>query len=98
MTTSRAPAIGRGRELALPEEGAREGQHDQRDRRHAHREQEPVADPPPADRLVGNALQKHQRRKHDDALPLALNEMDQDRNGDGAKGEEERGGEEGHRL
>ena len=39
-----------------------------------------MADPPAADRLIGNPLHEHQRRELDDALPLALHQMHDDRN------------------
>ena len=62
-------------------------------RRRAHQQQEPVADPPPPHRLIRNPLDEHQRRKLDDALPLALNQVDQDRDRDRAEADEEERGE-----
>ena len=81
---------------AAREERPRERRDDQRDRRGAHQQQEPVPDPPPADRLIGDLLDEHQRRELDDALPLALNQMHENRHRDGAETEEEERGEEGH--
>ena len=52
--------------------------------------------PPPPHRLIGNPLHEHQRRELDDALPLALNQVHEDRDGDGAEAEQEEGSQEGH--
>ena len=48
-----------------------------------------VADPPAPDRLIRDLLHEHQRRELDHPLPLALNQVDQHWNGDGAEAEEE---------
>ena len=96
MTISRAPPVaGRGHR-ALLQERPRERRDDQRDRRRAQQQQQPVADAPPPHRLVRNPPHEHQRRELDDALPLALNQVDQHRNGDGAEAEQEEGGQERH--
>jgi hypothetical protein len=50
-----------------------------------------VADAPAADRLVGNLLNEHQRRKFDHPFALALNQVHEDRDGDGAEADEEKG-------
>ena len=63
----------------------------------AHQQQEPVPDPPPPHRLIGNLLHEHQRRKLDHPLPLALNQMHQHRNRDGRQTDEEERGEKRHR-
>ena len=77
MTISRAPPPTAAAIALLLEERPRERRDDQRDRRRAQQQQGPVADPPPAHGLIGNAPHEHQRRKLDDALPLALNQVDQ---------------------
>ena len=96
MTISRAPPPTADGRRALLEERPRERRDDQRDRRRAQQQQQPVADPPPPHRLIGNRLHEHQRRKLDDALPLALNQVHQHRNGDGAEADEEERGQERH--
>jgi hypothetical protein len=75
----------------LAEEGTGKRQHDERDGRGAHQEQPPVANSAPAHRLVGNAPDEHQRRKRDDRLPLALNQVDENRDGDRRQAREEQG-------
>ena len=88
-------AAGRGgRERALPEERPGECRDDHRHRRRAHQEQEPVADAAPADRLIRDAAQKHERRELDDRLPLALDQMDDHRDRQSGKADEKRGSEE----
>ena len=91
MTISRAPPLAAAADRALLQERTRERRDDQRDRRRAHQQQRPVADPPPPHRLVRDPAHEHQRRKLDDALLLALNQVDQDRNGDRAEAEQEKG-------
>ena len=91
MTTSRAPPRRPRRQRALLEEGAREREHDQRDRRRAQASSSQWRMRRRRTDWYGNALQEHQRRKLDDALPLALNQMHEYRNGDGAEGDEEEG-------
>ena len=50
----------------------------------------------PPHRPVRDALQEHQRRKLDDDLPLAVDQVDDHRNGDRREAGEERGREEIH--
>ena len=88
---ARAAADGRG-DRALAEERPRERGDDQRDRRGAHQQQRPVADAPPPHRLIRNPPHEHQRRKLDDALLLALNQVDQHRDGDRAEAEQKNRG------
>jgi hypothetical protein len=52
-----------------------------------------VADAPALHRLIRDLLHEHQRREFDHALPLALNEVHDDRHRDGAETEEEQRGE-----
>jgi len=85
----------RGRR-ALGEEGPRERRHDERDRGGAHEQQEPMPDTAAPHGLVRNLLHEHQRRKVDDALALALNQVHEDRHDDRAETEKEQGGEKGH--
>ena len=77
---------------ALRKEWACERRDDERNRRGAHQQQEPVTDPPPAHRLIRNLLDEHQRRKFDDPFPLALNQMHEDRDRNRAEADEEEGG------
>jgi hypothetical protein len=93
-----AIATGRGnRGSALRQKRPRERRDDQRDRGSAHQQQEPVPDPPPPHRLIGNLLDEHQRRKLDHPLPFALYQMHQYRNGDGRQTDEKQRGEKRHR-
>ena len=82
-----------GGQRPLLEERTGEGEHQQRDRGTTHREQQPMTDTPPPDRLVGNALQEHQRRKQHDTAALALDQVHEHRDRDGGKGREEEGTE-----
>ena len=68
---------------------SREGSNQQHHRAGPHEEQPPVVDPAPFDGLVRHALDEHERRKLDDVLPLALDEVHQDRHGDGREPQEE---------
>jgi hypothetical protein len=70
--------------------------HDQRQRRQAHRQQQPVADAPPLHRLIRNLAQEHQRGKRDDRLALLLREMDQDRHRECGEPEQEQRRQERH--
>ena len=78
MTTSRAPPAAAAR-LARAETDAR-SRDDQHQRRQPQQQQRPVANAPPLHRLIRNPPQEHQRRKLDDVLPLALSQVDQNRN------------------
>ena len=87
---ARAAADRSGRR-ALRQERPRERRHDQRHGRRAQQQQEPMTNPAAPDGLIGNPPYEHQRRKLDDALALALNQVDQHRNGDRAETHEEEG-------
>ena len=81
----------RSAEVLAAEERPRERQNDERERRETHHQEEPVADAPALNGLVGDAPQEHQRRKVDDVLALLLNQVQQHRNREARKrGEEER--------
>ena len=73
------------------QERPREGEDDERQRRRAHQQQEPVAEPAAPDRLIGNPLHEHQRREFDDALFLPLHQVHEHRDGESAQAEEEDG-------
>ena len=87
-----------GRGATVLEEGPRERGDEQRERDAAENEEQQVSDLLPADRLVGNPLQKHQRRKLDHDLPLPVDQMDDHRDGDGGEAREEGRSEEVHRT
>jgi hypothetical protein len=89
-------AADRGGDRALVEEGARKGGDDERDRGRAHQQQRPVPDAPAPHRLIRNAAHEHQRRKLDDALLLALNQVNQHRDGDRAEADQEKWRQECH--
>jgi hypothetical protein len=95
MLYDRASAAGccRGERVA-PQEGARERRHDERQRRQAQQQQRPVANPPAPHGLVGNPLQEHQRRKLDDVLPLALDQVNDHRHRQRREPEQEQRGQE----
>ena len=91
-------AARRHRAGIAPEERPREGEDDQDQGRGAQQQQRPVANAAAPHRLIGNAAHEHQRRELDHALALALNQMDQDRDGEGAERDEERGSQKCHRT
>ena len=78
------------------EERPRERGDEQRERRAAQHEQQQMAQLLPAHRSIRNALQEHQRRKLDDDAALAVDQVDDHRNGDRGEAGEERGSEEIH--
>ena len=82
-------AEGRRSGDALPQERPRERGDDERDGRRAQHQERPVPDAPPPHRLVRNPPHEHQRREFDDALLLALNQVDEYRDGDRAQTEQE---------
>jgi hypothetical protein len=91
-----AGAARRGQDAAriLPEEGAREGEHQQRDGGTPEQQEKPVVDLASLHGLVRDSPEEHQRREVDDLLPLALDEMDQDRDGHRREPEKEDRGQE----
>ena len=91
-----AAAAGGGerRRGALREERPRERRDDQRDRRRAHQQQRTSGGSAAAAPTDTESLHEHQRRELDDPLPLALNQVHEHRNGDGAEADEEERGQE----
>ena len=92
-TTSRAPLAVTAAVMPL-EERPRERGDEQRERQAPQHEQQQVPQLLPPHRPVRNPLQEHQRRKLDDVAPLAIDQVDDHRNGDRGEAGEERGGEE----
>ena len=78
------------------EKRARERGHEQCEREAAHREQQQVPQLLPPDRPVRNLAQEHQRRELHDRPPLAVDQVDRDRDPDREQAGEERGSEESH--
>ncbi len=74
-----SPARRRNLWVGAAKERACEGEDNQRERRQPHHQQQPVPDPAAPHRLVRDAPQEHQRRKLDDLLPLALDQVEQHR-------------------
>ena len=91
-----APVAAAAETSAPRRNGRANAEHDQQQRREPQHQQPPVLNPPPPHRLIRNLAQEHQRRKLDDLLPLALHQMQQDRNGQRGETDEEQRGEEGH--
>ena len=90
---ARAARDGGGRG-SLPQERTRERCHDHENRGRAHHQQQPVTDAPAAHRLIRNAPDEHQRGELDDALAFPLDQMNEYRNRQRGKAEEECGSEE----
>jgi len=82
---ARSAGSGQRRRRAFGQERPRERRHEQGNRRCAHQQQEPVADPTALHRLIRDLLHEHQRRELDDAFPLALNQVHDDRHRDGGE-------------
>ena len=89
-------ARGCRRRIRAAKERPPEREHDQRQRRQPHHQQHPVTNPPPPNRLIRNPPQEHQRRELDDVLAFALNQVQEDRNGESGKGDEKQGSQERH--
>ncbi len=82
-------AAARGCRVRAPEERTPECEHQQRQRRQAHREQEPVPDPASLHRLIRNPSDEHQRRELHDIAALFLNQMQHHRNRESREADEE---------
>jgi hypothetical protein len=80
------------------EERPCERRDDQRQRRDTETQQQPVVNATTLHRLVRNPPDEHQRRELDHGLALALDQMDEDRNGDRGQAREKQRREEGHGL
>ena len=91
-----APPAAAAAAAARRKKGRANASDDQRQRRKAQQQQRPVPDPAAAHRLVGDALQEHQRRKLDDVLPLALDQVNDHRDGESGEPEQEERRQERH--
>jgi hypothetical protein len=75
------------------QERTRERKHDQRERGQPQHQEQPVPDAPPLDGLIGDLPQEHQRRELDHVLPLALDQVQKDRDGEAPQGDQEEWGQ-----
>ncbi len=78
------------------EERPRECQDEQDERRAPKQEQRPVADLLPPHRAIRDPFEEHQRRKLDELVALAVNQVDQHRHRQRGEAEQQEGGKKGH--
>src|SRR5262252_603242 len=83
--------------MAALEERTRERRDEEGDRRTSEGEQQQVPDLLAPHRAIRNPLEEHERRKFDDDLSLAVDKMDDHRDGDRRETGEKGGGEKIHK-